>query len=430
MAGRLNTFQKAMLQWNDIHPYNAVHIVKLPQRLDKERLRDVITREISDLGLSGFSLDRRQSSYAFTGGDEGIEIRFMLADAEDRSLLSREVEAELNRPFPDTISSPFRFFAVQRSESFHLGLVYFHAIAGAESIALLLRSIVQKYLEQEGSTFSLPLDLYPKHSGLKSIRPSLLTGQLLQIVRQLANLRRSCRPRHRKGEDYWNAYTRFVISQEQFQRIAATAKRWGVTLNDLFLALILQSVAPLAESRFKAKRRRQISAASIANIRKDLKVDASKTFGLFLGSFSVSHEVPKGISLETLASEIKQQTNAIKHYRSYLLSPLELKAAGLFMPMLSLHRRARFYARNYPLWAGITNMNLNTVWPMKQGEGPVDYLRGVSTGPITPCVFAITTVGEKVSIGVTFRRAVYKSEDMEGIINRFLLAIEDQEVHL
>jgi len=229
-------------------------------------------------------------------------------------------------------------------------------------------------------------------------------------------------------EDHWNAYTAFVIEQDRFLKIVATAKRWGVTLNDFFLAVILLSVSPLAAARLKAPRRRRITAASIANIRKDLKVDASRTFGLFLGSFSVSHEVPEGITLESLARDLQRQTDQIKKNKTYLLSPLELKAAELLIPILGTGGRARFYAKNYPLWAGITNMNLNPIWPGERGEGPGDYLRGVSTGPITPCVFAITTVDEKVNVGVSYRTAVYKPQDMEGIVSRFILAIEDPEV--
>lgn len=420
-----------MLRWNDIHPYNAVHIVRVLRRLDRDRLRDVINREIGDLGLGGFSIDRRLQTYAFAGGHEGIELRFVDAGADDTSVLSHEVETELNRPFPAGTQSPFRFFAVEQSDFFNLGLVYFHAIAGAESIALLLQGIVQRYMERGSRPYSLPLDLYPKPSDIKSIiRPSLVAGQFRQMLRQIGNLRRSCRPRYQKTEDYRNAFKIFVIRQEQFQKIVATAKRWGVTLNDFFLAVILRSVSPLAEARFRAPRRRLISAASIANIRKDLKVDASRTFGLFLGSFSVSHEVPEGISLESLARDLQRQTDLIKKYKTYLMAPLELKAAEFLIRVLGVDRRARFYTRNYPLWAGITNMNLNTVWPQEQGDGPGDYLRGVSTGPITPCVFAVTTVGEKVNIGVSYRTAVYRSEDMEGIVDRFILAIEGPEVRL
>ncbi|MBI5633757.1 MAG: hypothetical protein HZA15_09800 [Nitrospirae bacterium] len=431
MAGRLNTFQKAMLQWNDIHPYNAVHIVRVMQYLDRAHLTNAINAEIGDLGLGGFSINRRKGTYTFTGGHEGIELRFVDAGADIASVLSHEAEAELNRPFPVNAPSPFRFFAVDCPDSFYFGLVYFHAIAGAESIALLLQCLVQRYRERGRRPYSLPLDLYPKPSNVKPfIRPSLLAGQFRQMLRQIENLRGSCRPRYHKTEDHKNAFKTFVIRQEQFQKIVATAKRWGVTLNDFFLAVILRSVSPLAEARFRAPRRRQISAASIANIRKDLKVDVSRTFGLFLGSFSVSHEVPEGISLESLARDLQRQTDLVKKYKTYLLSPLELKAAEFLVRMLGSGRRSRFYTRNYPLWAGITNMNLNTIWPQGQGDGPGDYLRGVSTGPITPCVFAITTVGEKVNVGVSYRTAVFRPEDMEGIVNRFIHAIEGPEVRL
>jgi len=428
VAGRLNAFQKAMLQWNDIHPYNAVHIVQVLQNLDRVRLSSAITGEIGDLGLGGLRIDRRKFTYVFTGGGEGIEVRFVPSGGEDAPILSREVEAELNRPFPDSALSPFRFFVVETAESFHLGLVYFHAIAGAESIVLLLRSIVNRYMERNSRPYSLPLDLYPRTSGMRSLlRPSLLAGQLRLMLRQMGNMRRSCRPRCREMEDYRNAYTAFVIEQERFLRIVATARRWGVTLNDFFLAVILRSLSPLAGSRMRAPRRRRISAASIANIRKDLKVDASRTFGLFLGSFSVSHEVPEGITLESLARDLQRQTDPIKVHKSYLYSFLELKAADLLIPILG-GRRARFYAKNYPLWAGITNMNLNTIWPRERGDGLGDYLRGVSTGPVTPCVFAITTLGEKVNVGVSYRTAIYRPEDMEGIVNRFLRTIEEPEV--
>lgn len=427
MPGRLNTFQKAMLQWNDIHPYNVVHIVEVRGPLDKELLERVISSEITELGLNGFRLNRRNSSYAYTGGDADIALRFVPPAAEDRSAITREVEAELNNPFPADMRLPFRFFAIERPAAFYLGLVYFHAVAGAESIALLLRSIVQRYAGHQGRIFSLPLDLYPKHSALRAIHPSLLAGQLQCIMNQIANLRRSCRPRRRQPEEQVNAFMSFFIAREQFQHLSAAAKRWKVTLNDLFLTIILKAVAPLAESRFQAKRRRQITVASIANIRKDLKVDATHTFGLFLGSFIVSHEVPKDISIEDLARDLRRQTDRIKKYKSYLIAPLELKAAGFFMPMLTPGRRAVFYAKNYPLWAGITNMNLNTIWPMKQGEGSVGYLRGVSTGPITPCVFAVTTVGEQISVGISYRRSIYTPENMRGIVDRFRRAVEDPE---
>ena len=31
LRGRLNLFQTAMLRWRELHPYNAVHVVRVPQ---------------------------------------------------------------------------------------------------------------------------------------------------------------------------------------------------------------------------------------------------------------------------------------------------------------------------------------------------------------------------------------------------------------
>ena len=59
----------------------------------------------------------------------------------------------------------------------------------------------------------------------------------------------------------------------------------------------------------------------------------------------------------------------------------------------SPERRKKFYQKNYPLWGGITNMNLNSLWTSGQKRVPLDYFRAVSTGPATPLVLSVTTVG-------------------------------------
>ena len=40
--GALNFFQRMMLRWRELHPYNPVHVVRVPVALDAERLRDAI----------------------------------------------------------------------------------------------------------------------------------------------------------------------------------------------------------------------------------------------------------------------------------------------------------------------------------------------------------------------------------------------------
>ena len=156
------------------------------------------------------------------------------------------------------------------------------------------------------------------------------------------------------------------------------------------------------------------------NLRKDLGVDSRRTFGLFLGSFTVTHEVPEGISLRELGAEVERQTSSIKRHKSYLGTPLELTLARFMLRFFSSQRREKFYAKNFPLWGGITNMNVNSLWEPEGGNAPLDYFRGVSTGPVTPLVLSVTTAGDRANIGLSYRTSVFSPTDIEGLKRRFL----------
>jgi hypothetical protein len=50
----------------------------------------------------------------------------------------------------------------------------------------------------------------------------------------------------------------------------------------------------------------------------------------------------------------------------------------------------------------------------------VDWFRAVSTGPVTPLVLSVTTVGDVVNLGVTCRSTVFSGLDIERIKCDFL----------
>ncbi len=162
-----------------------------------------------------------------------------------------------------------------------------------------------------------------------------------------------------------------------------------------------------------------MSVGCIVNLRKDLGLDSRRTFGLFLGSFTVTHEVPDGIRLRRLAEEIRRQTAAIKRHRLYLGTPLDLAFARLALRFFSPERQRRFYAKYYPLWGGISNMNLNPLWEQSGRNAPLSYYRGVSTGPVTPLVLSTTTFGDRVTLGLSYRTAVFSRDDVEALQGRF-----------
>jgi hypothetical protein len=103
----------------------------------------------------------------------------------------------------------------------------------------------------------------------------------------------------------------------------------------------------------------------------------------------------------------------------YLGTTLELEFARFMLRFFSPERRKKFYPKNYPLWGGITNMNLNTLWGRSGEDAPMDYFRGVSTGPATPLVFSVTTVRDRMNIGLSYRSTVFSKEIIQELKDRF-----------
>jgi hypothetical protein len=59
MQGRMNSMQKSMLQWNELYPYSAVHIVQLGGKLDAARMQGSINDTVTKHGLNRLRLDSK-----------------------------------------------------------------------------------------------------------------------------------------------------------------------------------------------------------------------------------------------------------------------------------------------------------------------------------------------------------------------------------
>jgi NRPS condensation-like uncharacterized protein len=328
--------------------------------------------------------------------------------------MERQLNLEFcwTRPF-----TPFRFLALPAENSFFFGLAYFHPVADGESVVHLLRDIVTAYQERGvPSDAGNPFDLYPdSRTRLLYRHPLVLARKVISLPTQWRNIRQSHRPRHSDAENMNNGFVHFSLGREQLHSLVAAAKAWGVTVNDLFMGVLMKSLAPCTLGREGERRRRKMSIGCIVNIRKDLGLDSPRMFGVFLGSFTVTHAMPRGISLREVSADIRQQTSQIKRCKLYLGAPLELGLGQFMFRRSSPARRKRFYAKHYPLWGGITNMNLNSIWNEKDRTAPLDCFRGVSTGPVTPLVLSVTTTGNRVNIGLSYRTAVFTKADIAGV---------------
>jgi hypothetical protein len=431
LRGKLNLFQAMMLRWRELHPYIAVHIVRLNQPLAPARLKWRIDNRLETAGLTGLILDRGRGRFAFRGGPAAIEPTILAGGDDALRIAEREIERQLNLPFPpEGAFVPFRFFAVDAGASFYLGLAYDHFIAGGDSIAVLLEKLCDDYAA-DGTQAASPWapQRYPRTFSrlfLRHLRRTV-TG-LARLPSLAASCRRSFRAPCRAGRDPANSFLSARVGHSAFLGVLRTAKAWGVTVNDLFLAALLLALAPVAAERTAAHHRKELAVASIVNLRAEFEASAGETFGQFLTSLRVSHRVPPGIALPQLTREIHVQTALIKEHKLYLQTLLALGWVALAWRFLGPDRRQCFLAKQYPIWAGISSLNIDSLWVGSRAGAPAaEYLRAVPTGPLAPLVVAATTLDGVLQVGFSFRAADISRETVQRVAAEFIRCIENLE---
>jgi len=416
MPGRLNDFQRTMLHWNDLYPYNAVNVVRIPAALDMERLHQVINGVLESQGLTHLSLNRSRGTFTYHGGVVACDIKTVSPGAKPVGAVANEIGLQLNAAFlTKGRFNPFRFFVVPEAGAFSLGIVYFHAIADAEAVLLLIRELVETYLAVQALKTSKPLELYPQcRDGVLS-HPRMLARKLAALPAYLSDMRSSGRLFCCDENDYSNRCKLFTLDADDLAVLIRTAKAWGITLNDLFLALLLKCFSRLESDRLQHRRRRKISIGCIVNIRKDLGLDGKRVFGPFLGSFVVTHALADGVRLADIARDIHRQTTVIKKGKLYMGSSLEFTLGRIMFARYSGERQKRLYQKHFPLWGGITNVNLNTLWDQSAIDKPIDCLGAVSTGPLVPLVFSVMTVRDRLNVAISYRPAFFPETSLRQI---------------
>jgi hypothetical protein len=428
MKAKLNLFQASILHWRALHPYNAVHVVRVAHPIDPVRLEAALRGQLQDLGLTGLELDARRQRYEWTGGPARPALRVIPGAGEAFAALCREIERELNAGFaPEGRLDPFRFFAIDNGAEFYLGLAYDHFVAGGDSIVILLQGMVARYLNgtrQEGPTQIAARRYGPTYAHLFRRQFLACAKALLSLPNLAASCRRAFRPRDAAPQDGYNALAFVRIDAADRARLDACANAWGVTAHDLLLAILLKGLAPLTVRRLESSTRNEIAVASIVNIRRDLGTEASDALAPYLASFRVSHPVPDDLSLRDLAAAVHAQSSRIRRGKRYLQTLFAMGIASAEWRFMSKPQRQRFYAKHFPVCAGTTPLSVDSLWAGGGGRNPVlDYVRAVSTGPLAPMILAFTMVGGVINVGISFRTTVFRRDAVDGVAAAMLHSI-------
>jgi hypothetical protein len=413
--GTLNLFQRMMLRWRDLHPYNAVHVAFVARELDASRLQRMASGVLEAAGLAGYALDRRRRRFAFAGGAVSADVAVVAAgDPGDiDAVLTETIERELNTPF--AIGAPLRFFAIGAAGGFHLGLAYDHFIAGGDSAATLLGVVAARYLDVAVDDAAARPPLYPPtYAALARRHPGWFGRALAHLPALAAQAKRAWRCRDADPDDPRNAFAILRVDAASTAAFRARAKANDVTLHDLLIAASLKALSAFAAARTSERERREISVASIVNIRRDFGGAADAAFGQFLASMRIAHPVPDGIGVDALARDVRTATLPIKRQRLYIATLCALQFAARAWKYMSPAQRRRFFAKHHPACAGVSMLGVDASWPpaLRPASG---YLRGVSTGPLTPAVLAVSVTAAEVTIGVSWRPTVLPAGFVERL---------------
>jgi hypothetical protein len=423
MRQLLNQFQKTMLQWNHLHPYNAIHGLRLPKPVDPQQLQTSIHQTLEAKRLTQCLISPNQSTINFTTNPSPTRLTTLDTTGDSPNHFSQIIARELNTPFTHSINqpfTPFRFLLINQPSSSWLCLTYFHAVADAHAILQLLRDIVTRHHQPNTN---LPPATPPANNpeSLLTHHPLSLLRALLTLPSTISTSRRCHRPKSPNPDASSNLCSAFTLPPDLLQQLRLTSRSWQVTINDLLLTALLKAVAPFTPSRLNNPKRPLLGLGVIVSLRNDLPNPESNPFGLLLGSFRVAHPTPNHLPLENLAKQIHQQTQSAKQHRSYHHTPIHLTAARLLTQTRPPRKQTGFYPKNHPLCGGITNLNLDPIWPHQ------DYFRAVSTGPATPLVLSATTANQNLQACLTSNSSVFDANALEQVKSTLQATI--QELH-
>lgn len=423
---RLNQFQRTMLQWSEVHPYHAIHILKVGASLSRERFEDRLNLVLEQCGLAFLTINEGRGSCAYAGGNPRCRVREVAVGGDPMAALEGEIVWQLNEPIApldrDRPFTPFRFFLMNDGAESYLGIAYFHAVADAETICRLLHAIARAAFSEEMPPLA-DLPLSPTRGS------SMPTGSLFHLLprtraalRRFQSMRRSIRPPACQENEFWNAYFGIAFDNDQTKRVLDRAREWGVTVNDLCLAALLKAISANAAQVRNETHRTLLSVGCVVNARRSLSEKRRRDFGLFLGSFAVTEDVSDQTTMRSLAQKVSTRTLAVKQHKLYLAAPLEFMVSRFMFGRMPLEKKRNFYRKSYPLWGAVTNVNLGTLGDRGDPSDElvfVDYFRAVSAGPAMPLVIGVTGVEGHLNFGISFRPNVLSEPEVRGIVARF-----------
>ena len=414
LPGLLNVFQRTMLNWEEVRAFNAVHVVGLDSAIPPDQVEATALRTLTDLGVTSIEFDAARRRYKYSSEGPSPQFRVVKPSGNWQADLSVEVASQLNRPFPNGCHAPFRLFYVATESGFYLGLAYQHVIADAFSISLLMQRMLNQLVGAENQS-PKSIELYPAtvaDSFSSELSWSRWPAATLEFVADLFGFARCYLL---SFGDQRNAQVGFKIIDGDLptRALVETARHYGVKVQDLAFAALLESFAKLVPYKQRAQSRRpNMALLTAVDLRRHTNGELDNSLGAYLSSYAVRHSTPDGIDFRQLVRDVSRQTERVKRKKSYFKQLAMQQVMNFVWPLLP--RVAKIQPLRYvlPVMGGISNVDFTG----RLSALPVtNYLRAASTGPDLPLILDITTVGERFNLTLMYRQSAFREAQIDDI---------------
>jgi hypothetical protein len=421
----LNGFQRVILLWEEIHPYNAACVLKLEGLLDGKILQDAIQTTCRMAGLGRLVIDAKKAVLHYEPLD-AVTLKIIKPRDEVADSLDEILTEEINEPFPQAPHHPIRWILLDAAKTCFLVVVWRHIVADAASVHLLLAQILTRYYErsenQRGGLSLEPAGLFDMTRSQH--RQFGYLNTLFRAVRLYSCLRRVYRLEESKDGAESTRVLFLSSPPGLLDRLRTACRIRRVTVHDAFLAALIAALAEITPSRQSHRKRRGLAVATAVDLRRIDREQLSERFGLYVGHWINVVDEPEALDLERMLQEIGRQTQREKTEQTYAGPEWHWWAVLFVRRWLSVNQNRAWYRKVYPLSAGVSHVRLNASGFGAAKEKVLRYFLVPPPGPALPLFVGPASLDDDLTFTVVYREAALDGSQVERLMAAFFARLE------
>ena len=400
----LNDFQRLMLHWNEQLPFHVVDILEVKGPVSADSLRRAANEELLASGVAAPSVEVAGGVCTYRARPCDIEVAAVVPQPGVSTLkvLADQTTAELRRPFQLNVDPLIRLWIVENGSSSFVGMTWQHWMGDGMAAGDLLRRILARTcgwsLAPETTlcdwTAADPWTTFaPWFTWRRKLRHLWETVKTVGTSSQVAQLQR---PRGALPPP--NVHF-LVLPDDALERLRRGGRPLEATVNDVLIATAARALAAAMPPRERRWWQRHLRLGNIVDLRPSGGTAIEGKGGMFLGLYNVDCPPDPPARWEDLIEHVRRRSQRSKLQRTYFASLGGFRFSRQLWPWVPVSWRRPVYTNILRLTAVLTNLRYPDTWYSEEIAGQVGACwRAVPMGFMYPLVFAITTLGERLTV--------------------------------